>query len=274
MKLLFSTALLAAAMLQGYSQDAAPVNCELATVLQIDGNAKEWPMEWIVDEDKKFSYNVCGDDNNIYIRWRTQEELVKRKIALFGFTIWLDPNGKKKKKLGLRFPTGAEAKDRMEAMRESGESKMANMSSSQRAEFQKEVTRKFVQDIELLELIGLANDPLTSTRSGITNGIKVAIATDEDEAYVYEAIIPFKSYRLSKASIEELGIGFETGKYEPPPSKTAAPSGAGPQYQGPTGGYGGNGYSSGRAMRGSSGQNYKSNPMGNSSYYWVSVKLK
>ena len=133
--------------------------------------------------------------------------------------------------------------------------------------------------MEILELIGLADNPLTSTRSGITNGIKVAIASDDEGAYVYEALIPFKSFRISKASISTLGIGFETGKYVPPPIK--APSGGNAV---PQGGYGGSGYGSGYGgyggygggsiSRGMGGPSRGSSPMTSSSSYWFTVKMK
>lgn len=142
-----------------------------------------------------------------------------------------------------------------------------------------------VRDLEVLELIGLADDPLTSTRSGITNGIKVAIAVDEDGAYVYESLIPFKSYRLSKASISTLGIGFETGKFVPPTPKNTGTQGVPSQgysgrgatgrgYGGGGGGYGGGGGGfgggGGQGMRPS----YQNNPMSSATSLWVSLKMK
>ena len=178
MKFLVSLSFAMVITASGLAQDATSANCQLSAVIQIDGQANEWPMEWMVDTEKNFSYNVCSDDNNIYIRMKTKDELIRRKMALFGFTVWMDPNGKKKRKLGLRFPTGIEAQERMVALRQTGDPN--TMSAGQRADFQKEINKIFIRDVEVLELIGLADDPLTSTRSGITNGIKVAIAADED----------------------------------------------------------------------------------------------
>ena len=146
------------------------------------------------------------------------------------------------------------------------------------------MNKAWIADLELIELIGLADEPLTSTRSGITNGIKLAIAADEEGAYIYEAIIPFKSFRLSKASIEDIGIGFETGKYVPPPSKT--PGGSNPGASSGFGGYGrgsyGGGYGGGQGgygnsgMRGGgrSGQTQRNSEISYSSSVWLTVKLK
>lgn len=186
-------------------------------------------------------------------------------------TVWIDANGKKKRKLGLKFPTGVEANERADAYMAANKDRK-DMTAVERDLAQKEITRKFILDIEVMELIGLSDKPLTSTRSGITNGIKVAIANGAEESYGYELIIPFKSYRLSKASISTLAIGFETGKYVPPPVKNNNP---GSQYGGGgmsgsgmgMGGYGGN---NNYARRGS----YQSNPMGSSSSTWTFIKLK
>lgn len=193
-------------------------DCPALSSLQIDGAEGDWSMQWVKDEEGIFSYNVCADDNNLYVRVRTDVGYVKRKMAAFGFTVWMDPSGKKKKKLGLKFPAGGpEAVERAAPLQQAAS---GNLSSSQKAEMQKLIDEALIKDIEVLELIGLADNPITSTRSGITNGIKLAIALDSESGYVYEAVIPFKSFRLSKASLDVMGIGFETGKYVPEKAKT------------------------------------------------------
>jgi hypothetical protein len=276
MKLLFSVLLLLSAITPGMSQEPTPADCQLTGIVQVDGREEEWPMKWLQDEDKKFFYNVCTDESSIYVRMKVKEDLTRRKLALFGLTLWIDPNGKKKKKLGLRFPTGAEAAEVMAKYRESMGDNPPNMSASQRADFQKQMDKSLIENLEMMELIGLTDEPLTSTRSGITNGLKVAIAQDEEGAYVYEAIIPFRSYRLSKASITSLGIGFETGKYVPPKVKPkAGTSTADANAPGLTSQGYGNRFSAANMTRG---QGYKSQgqstPMSYAEGFWTTVNLK
>ena len=202
------------------SAQNASQNCDLKDVVVIDGQAEEWPLAWTKDPDRVFSYTICADESNLYVRVRTEDYYAKRKMAAFGFTLWIDPNGKKKRKLGLRFPVGGgEAEERAASLRGAVNNAQT---AAEKAEFQKEIDRKLITNLEVLELIGLSDDPITSTRSGITNGIKVAIGYDVLGGYVYEAMIPFKSYRLSKAAIGSLGVGFETGKYIAPKTKTTA----------------------------------------------------
>ena len=191
--------------------------CPLGSTLTIDGMGDDWPMAWVQDDDKIFSYNICTDEHNLYVRVMTSDFYAKRKMAVFGFTLWIDPNGKKKRKLGLHYPVGgAEAEERMNAIRD--EVPPGN-SAAEKAEFQKQADKRLIENVEILELIGLADEPITSARAGIMNGIKVALGMDANGAYVYEAIIPFKSYRISRASIEELSVGFETGRYVAPKKK-------------------------------------------------------
>lgn len=196
---------------------APEAQCPLSSAITVDGKADEWPLNWMVDDEKIFSYNVCADDQFLYVRVKSSEFFTKRKMAAFGFTLWFDPSGKKKRKYGLRFPIGGvEADERMGQLNKEG---APGNSIGERADFQKRADSVMISGLEMLELIGLADDPITATRSGITNGIKVAIGMDASEAYVYEAIIPFRSYRLSRATLAELSVGFETGKYVAPKEK-------------------------------------------------------
>jgi hypothetical protein len=191
--------------------------CPLSSAVVVDGAADEWPMNWVDDEEKLFSYNVCADEQNLYVRVKTSEFYTKRKMATFGFTLWFDPSGKKKRKYGLKFPSGgAEAEERMAAILSEGD---PGSSIGERTDFQKRADRGLITGLEVMELIGLTEEPITSTRSGITNGIKVAIALDPNGDYVYEAIIPFKSYRVSRAALSELLVGFETGRLVVPKNK-------------------------------------------------------
>ena len=288
-KIILILAMIVAVIANGAAQDTE-TNCQMASVIQVDGKADEWTLTWIEDEDKNFSYNVCSDDNNLYIRMKTTNDMIKRKIGLFGLTLWFDPKGKKKKRLGFRFPSGTEGAERMERYKQEIDGKGQNyerQSASDKAELQKRMDASLIADLEVIELIGLSDEPVTATKSGITNGIKVALAMEpETRAYVYEAVIPFKSYRLSKASIETLGVGFETGKYVQPKAQSSAGQQAASVPQGGVGnnggrggyggGFGGRGYGGGGYYGGStySGPRGGTGPMGYSSYTWFTVKMR
>lgn len=276
MKFLFAILLLIVVTAPGISQDPTPADCQFSAIVQADGHEEEWPMKWLEDEDKKFYYNACLDASNLYVRLKVMDELTRRKLALFGLTLWLDPNGKKKKKLGLHFPTGAEAKEVMEQYRLAADENV-NMTASQRVDFQRKMEKALIENLEMMELIGLTDEPLTSTRSGITNGLKVALAQNEEGAYVYEAVIPLRAFRLSRASVSSLGVGFETGHYVPakekPKAGTTTNSATAPG-QTSDGSYGTR-FSAANMGRGQGYQGAGANtPMSYSAGFWTAIKLK
>ena len=179
MKKLLFIGLACALSLAAFSQEEP---CVITAVPVIDAQADDWAVDWKEDDNHIFKYNVCSDDATLYIRVKVSDHVTQRKMAMFGFTVWLDPKGKKKQKLGLRFPTGYEAMERMEAIKQSGVFDK-DEPAPQREERQKQMKKNMVTDIEVLELLGLADKPLTSTRSGITTGLKVAIGMDDQAMF-------------------------------------------------------------------------------------------
>jgi hypothetical protein len=251
-------------------------NARVAVPPVIDGNVEDWDsLAWLEDSDHKFKYNVAFDDNNLYVRVKIKDELTQRKMASFGFTVWMEASGKKKTKLGMRYPTGVEATERMEALQKSGELDKER-SAPKREELRKELKKSMISDIEVLELIGLADKPLSTSRTGITNGVQVVLGMDAEESYVYEAAIPFKAFRLNKSQIPLLSVGFETGKYVMPKDKDANNNAAGGGM--PGGGFGGSGMGYGGyggyggGMR-SSRRSYNSSPLLVTTNMWTKVKL-
>ncbi len=206
MKSLFTvTGLLIGLCTMGYAQDE--LGCQVATPPVIDGKIEDWQGDWKTDEDTKIQYNVCFDADNLYVRLKTSDDMTQGKIGRLGLTVWLDPNGKKKRNLGLKYPTPTG--------RDFSKMNASPSNNSNPYERRLEMKRDLIRDTEVLELIGLAKENIVSSRVGLMNGIQVIIVMDEKGDYIYEAKIPFKAYRLSKASIPVLGIGFETGKVTP-----------------------------------------------------------
>jgi hypothetical protein len=192
-----------------FCQEDVQETCQVIVASVIDGKIEDWQEEWKIDTDSKFQYNVCFDAENIYIRLKTADDMNQGKMGRLGFTVWLDPNGKKKKKLGLKYPTPT-GRDFSQMMNQ-------NTPNNKRTPDEKrlDMKRDLIKDTEVLELIGLAKENIVSSRVGLKNGIQVIIVMDERGDYVYEAKVPFKAYRLSKASIPILSVGFETGKLMP-----------------------------------------------------------
>lgn len=59
---------------------------------------------FIYDQKSKFYYLLANDNNSLYIKAVIADELLQKKIVAFGNTIWIDKNGKRKRKTGIQFP--------------------------------------------------------------------------------------------------------------------------------------------------------------------------
>jgi hypothetical protein len=220
------------------------------TNIVIDGNPNEWQGDWWLDPDGKFLCNIANDNDNIYIRLKISDDLTQQKIALLGLSVKFDPNGKKKGKVGLKYPVG---KTENELKKEKPVPVDASMTDA-RERVQKK--KEMISDVEVVELIGLAKENIVSSRLGLANGIESIIVAQEDGSYIYESKIPFKGFRLVKSKIETLGVEFETGRLvvqQKNPNAASAGRSSGPV-----------GYN-----------NYNSyNPLSSPAYFWVGVKLK
>lgn len=227
-----------------HAQKNVRESCEITTPPTIDGQPSEWPADWNLDGDSKILYNFCNDADNLYVRLKFTDDLTQRKIAMYGLYIKLDPSGKKKGKVGLKYPIG---KDDRELKKE----KPVNLPDAAAVEAYK---RQMLGDVEVVELIGLAKEGIVASRLGLANGIEVLIVPDENANYIYEAKIPFQSFGIDRTKTPVLGITVETGR------QTAAnqPAGAAPPAQG----FGQRGFAGGYSV------------LAAPAYMWVGLKLK
>ncbi len=240
-----------------FSQKGVKESCTITAAPEIDARVEDWPVEWSLDPDGKFLYNICNDAENLYVRIKVADATTQRKIGLFGFTLWLDPSGKKKSKLGLKYPMGVHDKkdDELPVLPDNAK--------------RGELERNLLRDVEVLEFIGLADDPIVSSRLGLMNGLQILIAATEDAAYAYEVKIPFKAFRIKKSEVEVLSIGFETGRFEPKTKVQTANTGASPNsLSARNSGMYGNSYYQ-QAFYGSGAQSEMMKP----TKLWVTVKL-
>jgi hypothetical protein len=209
-----------------YGQKDAKENYVPVEPIVVDGQTAEWKTDWLLDPDGKFLFNIGNDEQNLYLRIKVSDDLTQQKIALYGLYVKMDVNGKKKGKLGLKYPVGKDA----------NELKAAPEPFPKDAAGKAMAKRQLLSEIEVLELLGLAKENIVSSRLGLMNGIEVLIFVDENAAYVYEAKIPFKAFRIDKATTPVLGVTIETGKMAPP--KTSTPSnGQGQRYNQGAGNY-------------------------------------
>ena len=224
----------------------------------IDGNVTDWPGDWWLDPDGKFFCNVGNDAENLYVRLKVGDDLTQQKIGLLGMSLKLNPSGKRKGKVGLKFPVG---KDVSELKRKEPTAVDQSMDLRDKVQMKKEM----LGDVEVVELIGLAKQNIVSSRLGLANGIEAMIVAQEDGAYIYEAKIPFKAFRINRSEVTTMGVEFETGRYSPPSKNNNANSAYAPST-----GYGAGGSRPQRTYF----NNYQYSVFSTPGYFFVAVKLK
>ncbi len=78
-----------------------------AEKIKIDGVNTEWKFsDLFYDEDNRVSIGICNDNDNIYVLLFSHDQRIKHMIMENGLTVWFDPEGGKKKGLGVHFPVG------------------------------------------------------------------------------------------------------------------------------------------------------------------------
>lgn len=223
----------------------------------IDGDVSDWSCDWWLDPDGKFISNVANDAENLYVRLKIADDLTQQKIGLLGLSLKLNPKGKRRGKVGLKYPVG---KDESELKKKPKEDKSLN-----EREAVIQIKKDLLNDVEVVELIGLAKKNIVSSRLGLANGIQVIIVAQNDGSYIYEAKIPFKAFRINKNEVEVLGIEFETGKYNPPVKNQSTPN-TGMMSRPGSYGYGQQPMTNYNA--------YQYNPFSTPGYLFLAVKLK
>jgi len=76
---------------------------------QVDGKIDDWmeyPSKYY--DDQAAALSLRSDDKNLYILFRFKDEQWARTIRMSGLTIWIDRDGNKSKKLGIRYTGGPE----------------------------------------------------------------------------------------------------------------------------------------------------------------------
>jgi hypothetical protein len=74
------------------------------SALKVDGDLSDWLAPWFyAEKEVQVDYAFNNDDANLYLLFIFKEQKYLSSLSQTGFTIWFNDEGKKKKKLGLRF---------------------------------------------------------------------------------------------------------------------------------------------------------------------------
>ncbi|UKJ07001.1 hypothetical protein [Solitalea lacus] len=171
-----------------------------------DGKLDDWSYaieDENVDKSGRVKYAIANDKENIYIAMRIFDKTTQAKMFLGGMKMFLDSSLQKQQTVAIEFPLTNKFKP--------GEKPKWDFKPGERLGLKDLHVRakENNQEMKVIGFYAFANgkQALTDNKSGISIGFD----WDEDNALIYEVIIPFKAFYGSvfKAKKPEIGIGLK-----------------------------------------------------------------
>ena len=183
----------------GFSKEETVNSVWSDTTVSIDGSAEDWPAEYFHHEKKYMVYCAFkNDEQNLYILFKFTDPSYLSSIEKTGMTVWLNPDGKKKKNYGITFLKRRLESDVFLSLYEQQRGTVTE------AEKQQILSKPFHQINHVNVINKKSKDP---QQTGIEEPKAIFRANRTKEETVYEFIIP-----LERSSDFAAGIGTEPGK--------------------------------------------------------------
>lgn len=174
------------------------------STITLDGQRTDWPGNSIssLPDVKGASFGVCNDSQNVYVMLCFQNDQWARVIKMGGLTVWLDPQGKKKKQFMLKLVGGPGWEEIMKA---SGRSPRPNQRTP--SDSDQENGRERMRRSDTV-FTCMQKDYLEEKAIPINGkeGPAAAFAVDKG-FFVYEFSVP-----LRESSVLYYGLGAQPGQ--------------------------------------------------------------
>ncbi len=173
------------------------------------------------DVESNIAYSIKHDEENLYLKLKTDDKMTIRKIMMHGLYVYLDPKGAKSKDIFFNYPLTAKFDP----------SQMKNMKAGMGIGSKQEFNVEYFLDRLSMEAVFSDHElaekmPVFSSKTDI----HVELLSEGPHILVYNLRIPFD--RISKnglSDISELSLGLMTGKVETPQMGGGGHSGGGMQ---------------------------------------------
>jgi hypothetical protein len=173
----------------------------------IDGRSDDWAGHLFIVEEAGITLGFLNDKDNLYVCLRADEISTRGQIMRSGLIVWFDPNGGKKKDLGIKFPIGMPPDERPMPGGDFGEE-----------EEEPGLRRPGEENLRAMEIIRSDKDEPEKIEVAEAKGIEVKVLPSR-AGLVYELRIPLIPTGEMPIAVgaepgKTIGIGFETGKFE------------------------------------------------------------
>ncbi len=177
-----------------------------------NGSDDEWPgTPQYYDKEKRVVVKIMNDDDSIYICFSANDREVKKKLMMAGLTVWIDPEGGKERKYGVRLSM----KPRGRPTKFSGENR-ERVTKEDRERISKEGPPPFEAPEKLEVIHPFADGPFDMTIEEARHaGVEVGVGQPNGRlVYEYRIRTEGENFVLSLDTGATVGIGIESGKMD------------------------------------------------------------
>lgn len=183
---------------------------------QLDGNDEDWAGQMYYDNESGIMYGLSNDHEKLYVKLQFSNQILQQKVLKTGLTFWIDTVGKKKKQLGLIFPTKSQPHKSSTSYRTT----RMEMKQIDTAIFNTKY-REGSQNMILVNYFGNGREDLIDNKN--KEGINAILKMDTKEMLYYEAEISLQKIfpdpqKFLNDTTQHFSFGIETGKIEMPAS--------------------------------------------------------
>jgi uncharacterized membrane protein YgcG len=182
--------------------------------ISIDGRSDDWPALTHFDKDAGLLFEVTYDESHLYVFAKYYEAATVQQIMESGLTVWISPDGKKTKSIGVKYPMirSASLRDKKE----------------RKPDLKVEDKMEHKQN-ERLILYGINSvKPQVISKKDLTMDLDVSIGSDSTGKLLYEMKFPLNLIAHDfKVDIEKLAIGFEMDEFTRPRAQERPESASG-----------------------------------------------
>lgn len=167
------------------------------------------------DNTAGMMYRIANSRDSLYIDLKFPGKLTRMKVLGFGFTVWIDPEAKNNKRIGIKYPLGNRKQlpglgnPLRQAEIEEGEHGMLQIDYSR--DKNEEPLPKLIN--KEMKLIGFLGPESVMKQSALNSEIRTNLKYESDRTLAYQLAIPLKkiSEAMNIGSDSIVSIGFVTG---------------------------------------------------------------
>lgn len=186
-------------------------------MVTVDGDDLEWTQgEYLYDQDSKMSYAFRKSDTHLFLILRTNQRETLMQSRMSGIEIWVNSDGKKKRRAGVQYPIGMSGRRKMRQEAMGDNPAQARPEGQGRRGRQGGGRMEMPTQIKLMSLYGDEGEPIVAELGTIDKPILAQAQMHEDGFWVYELGLPLEAFPRSGKGNKPWRVGIENPDFEMP----------------------------------------------------------